>query len=511
MNTNSLYLPLLLLLLTNFSLFAQEDGEYYSLEEALAANPQDVRSLDLSEETFQTLPNSLKTFTKLKELSINSLELEDLGDFWSAFPELEYLDLDDNEISSLPPSFTKLQKLKTLYLADNKLSEEALSQIAQLKQLEELNLSNNKTLTNANWNALASLQNLKTIELLQLNLKTCPQVLSKLPKLNYADLGENEIEILEMTFGQSFHNIDLSNNPLHTLNIQAPNLKELYLNRTKIQTLPKNLPQLYYLSVDNAEMLEIPSQIMAYAQLKELSLIGNKIKELPQGLTQLQQLEELYLSSNQLTEFPAFFAQIPNLTELHLDHNIMRANKLKTPMKKLKLIYLNNNMIKADFFQGQYMPALEELYLTNCMLTNCPNFTGTPKLKTLYLDENMIEVLHPSLSQLKKLEELDVAGNEKLSFPQGMENLPLTSLNMSSTVNIDDVLEEDVTYDFPSFIAKLPNLESLEIANIPYKTLPKTWAAKSTLLYLDVSGTNIPYEQIKELSLYLDQCEINWK
>ncbi|WCL82754.1 leucine-rich repeat protein [Saprospira sp. CCB-QB6] len=511
MNTNSLYLPFLFLLLTNFSLFAQEDGEYYSLKEALAANPQDVRSLDLSEESFQTLPKSLNAFTKLKELSVNGIQLQEIGDFWAAFPELEYLDLDDNEIKSLPPSFTKLQKLKTLYLADNQLSEESLKQIAQLKNLEELNLSNNKTLTTANWNALANLQELKTIELLRLKLKTCPDVLSKLPKLNYVDLGENEIENVQMTFGPSFHNIDLSDNPLHTLDIQAPNLKELYLNRTKIQILPKKLPQLYYLSIDNAEMQEIPRQIMAYTQLKELSLIGNKIGELPQGLTQLQQLEELYLSNNQLMELPAFFAQIPNLTELHLDNNIIGINNLKTPMKKLKLIYLSDNIIDADFFKGEYMPALEELYLTNCMLTNCPNFTGAPNLKTLYLDENMIEILHPSLIQLKKLEELDVASNEKLVFPKGMENLPLTSLNISSSVSIDDVLEEDVVYDFPSFIAKLPKLESLEIANIPYKTIPKTWAAKSTLIYLDVSGTNIPYEQIKELGLYLDQCEISWK
>ncbi|WBM75947.1 leucine-rich repeat domain-containing protein [Saprospira grandis] len=250
---------------------------------------------------------------------------------------------------------------------------------------------------------------------------------------------------------------------------------------------------------------------MAYSQLKELSLIGNEIGELPESLTQLQQLEELLLSNNTLGEIPAFFAQIPNLTELHLDNNLIVVNNLEAPMKKLKLLYLSENIMGPNFFKGQYMPALEELYMSSCLLFSTPDFTGATKLKSIYLDANMIDKIHPSLAKLQELEELDLSNNEKLVFPKGMEKLPLTSLNISSCTSIDDLLEDDLVYEFPAFIAQLPKLESLEIANMPYNELPKVWASKASLLYLDVSGTKLSYEQIKEVGLYHDQCDIIWE
>lgn len=363
----------------------------------------------------------------------------------------------------------------------------------------------------ADWNALVSLKRLKTLELLRLNLKECPKVLGQLPALNYLDLGENKIEEIKLSFGANLQNLDLSSNPLQVLDIEAVGLKDLFLDRSEIQKLPKQLPQLNYLSLDNCGLTAVTGQIMAYTQLKELSLIGNKIGELPQSLTQLQQLEELYLSNNILEEIPAFFAQIPNLTELHIDNNLVAKNNLRAPMKKLKLLYLSENITGPNFFKGQYMPALEELYMSECLLFGTPDFTAATKLKSIYLDGNMIDKIHPSLAALKQLEELDLSNNEKLIFPKGMENLPLTSLNISSCIGLDDLLDDDVVYEFPTFIAQLPKLESLEIANMPYNKLPDTWASKATLLYLDVSGTKLSYDQIKAVGLYHDKCDIVWK
>ncbi|EJF53469.1 leucine-rich repeat (LRR) protein [Saprospira grandis DSM 2844] len=511
MKTNSLYLPFLFLLLASFPILAQEDGEYYSLEEALAANPKEVYILDLSEESFSRLPESLMAFTNLKELSVNGIELSEMGDIWGAFPNLEYLDLDDNAIQTLPSSLSQLSRLKTLYLASNELGPEALKQIAAIQSLEELNLSRNTAITGADWSVLASLKKLKTLELLRLNLKECPKVLGQLPALNYLDLGENKIEEIKLSFGANLQNLDLSKNPLHTLDIQAEGLKDLFLDRTKIQNLPNQLAQLNYLSLDNCGMEEVPSQIIAYSQLKELSLIGNEIAELPESLTQLQQLEELLLSNNTLMEIPAFFAQIPNLTELHIDNNLLVDNNLEAPMKKLKLLYLSENLTGPSFFKGQYMPALEELYMSDCLLFGTPDFTGATKLKSIYLDGNMIDKIHPSLVTLQELEELDLSNNEKLIFPKGMEKLPLISLNISSCIGMDDLLDDDVVYEFPAFIVQLPKLESLEVANMPYDNLPKVWASKATLLYLDVSGTKLSYEQIKEVGLHHDKCDIIWE
>ena len=507
MKTNSYFLAFVFLLLASLPILAQEDGEYYSLKDALAANPKEVYGLYLSQENFSSgLPKGLEAFTNLKELMINNSKLSKLSDIWGAFPNLEYLDLSDNRIEELPPSFSQLSKLKTLSLDSNKISPASLKQIAALNNLEELSLSNNPRLREANWDAFASLKKLKTLELVDLNLKKFPKVLCQLPALSSLDLSKNRLANLNLSFGPNLESLDLSNNPVWTIDLQAKGLKRLELDTTSVHTLPKRLDQLEYLSIDNCYLPYPPRGVLAYSQLKVLSASKNRIEQLPEPLAQLKQLEILHLSHNYIEELPAFFSELPNLKELYLDYNSLKKNNLSAPLRKLEMLDISHNGVRASFFKGQYMPALEELYMSRGNCYNTPDFTGANQLKIIYIDGHGMRNIHPSLAELPLLEELNLSENYQLVFPAGMEKLPLTSLNISSC--IDAFEEEEAIYEFPAFIAKLSNLESLEIANVPYAELPDNWASKAILDYLDVSGTKLPYKEIKEIGVDLEECTI---
>ena len=109
---------LLFFLVSSFSLFAQEDFVYKSLDTALE-NPDQVYQLQLRRKVFTAFPKELNKFSNLK-----------------------VLDLSKNKIKAFPDSLAFLSNLKTLHLSRNQI-ELIPATIALLKSLEELDLWNN--------------------------------------------------------------------------------------------------------------------------------------------------------------------------------------------------------------------------------------------------------------------------------------------------------------------------------------------------------------------------------
>ena len=109
---------LLFFLVSSFSLFAQEDFVYKSLDTALDS-PHLVYQLQLRRKGFTAFPKEL-----------------------NKFPNLKVLDLSKNKIKAFPDSLAFLSNLKTLHLSRNQI-EFIPATIALMKSLEELDLWNN--------------------------------------------------------------------------------------------------------------------------------------------------------------------------------------------------------------------------------------------------------------------------------------------------------------------------------------------------------------------------------
>lgn len=203
-------------------------------------------------------------------------------------------------------NFNDPLKVTSLNLSEQKLTQLPLK-IADMKNLQELNLSGNR-----------------------LDLWQAMPLLKKLKKLKILDLSDNELEVLPKSLGQltNLTTLDLSRNKLSDLSIETEQLKKLQ-----------------YLDLDNNNLRRFPAEINKLIHLQSVSLSHNKLSVLPR-LDSLKNLRELNLSLNNFTTLPGEIKWLPKLTHLYLGYNSI--DSLPEEMEKLQcltFLYLNNNQL----------------------------------------------------------------------------------------------------------------------------------------------------------------------
>ncbi|KAF5284093.1 hypothetical protein FQA39_LY17142 [Lamprigera yunnana] len=102
-----------------------------------------LRTLDISDNKFVTLPNEISRFIHLKQLYLNKNKLAKLPDCIGALTKLELLNASHNNLNGLPRTVTNLIHLKQVYFSNNKLRDFPLV-FCGLKHLDILDLSKNE-------------------------------------------------------------------------------------------------------------------------------------------------------------------------------------------------------------------------------------------------------------------------------------------------------------------------------------------------------------------------------
>lgn len=102
-----------------------------------------LRTLDISDNKFITLPNEISRFILLKQLNVNKNKLTKLPDCIGALTKLELFNGSHNNLTSLPRTISNLIHLKQVYLSDNHFNEFPLV-FTGLKHLDVLDLSRNE-------------------------------------------------------------------------------------------------------------------------------------------------------------------------------------------------------------------------------------------------------------------------------------------------------------------------------------------------------------------------------
>ena len=148
-------------------------------------------------------------------------------------------------------------------------------------------------------------------------------------------------------------------------NLQLPinfgnltNLKELCLNKNKIQTLPNSfskLTALKELELCNNNIKIFPKEIEKLINLKSLYLSKNNIQILPNNIRKLYNLEKLCLSYNNLTSLPEGIGQLSSLKTLNLSSNQnlrVLPGSLRNLARSLVLLDLSGTNI-PEFGEGE--------------------------------------------------------------------------------------------------------------------------------------------------------------
>lgn len=122
------------LLFTTINCFAQKI-ETYSLEQALAANPDTIFALDLSHLKLDTVPAEIAKFTHLTYLDLSKNKLSKLPDFLADLEYLKTVNISKNKFDVFPLVLTRIDSL-TVLLANRNQFDRLPESIGYCKNLE---------------------------------------------------------------------------------------------------------------------------------------------------------------------------------------------------------------------------------------------------------------------------------------------------------------------------------------------------------------------------------------
>ena len=440
-----------------------------------------------------TIPSWLYTLPSLLELDLSHNKfIGHIGEF--QFDSLEMIDLSMNELNgSIPTSIFELVNLSFLYLFSNNLSGVLeTSKFEKLRNLIDLDLSNNMLPLTTSVHSNSMLPNIETLDLSHNNISGMFSWNVGKDTLGHLNLSYNSISGFEMQPWKSMQILDLHSNllqgPLPTptnstyffsvshnklsgeislLICKASSMGVLDLSHNNLSgMLPHCLGNFSkHLSVLNLRRNQfqgiIPQTFLKGNSFKTLDFNSNQLEGLvPRSLIICKELEVLNLGNNKINDtFPHWLGALPKLQVLVLRFNHFHGqigfSKIKSPFMSLRIIDLAHNDLKGD---------LPEMYLRSLkaiMNIDEGNMTREYIGDVYYQDSMMVTIKGSEIEFVKILNTfttIDFSSNKFQGvIPECIGNLnSLRGLNLSHNY---------LTGHIPLSFKKFKMLESLDLSS----------------------------------------------
>lgn len=275
------------------------------LEHAELQNLTGLLKLNLANNRLTHLPPYFGAYTALRVLNISSNFLESFPPFLCNMESLVEIDLSFNSIDQFPEEIKNLHNLEKLVITNNRLDGVLPSTLAQLPNLNRLDIKYN-AITNIN-----VLSELPKLEILYAEHNFISQFCGSFERLRHLKLNSNPLTKFELTSPlATLKLLNLSKAQLASIDESfkhMPSLENLVLDRNHFVSLPPqigNLRKLEHLSIANNSLGELPPEVGCLCELKVLDVRGNNLRKLPMELWWANKLETLNASSNVLENFP---------------------------------------------------------------------------------------------------------------------------------------------------------------------------------------------------------------
>uniref|UniRef100_A0A8C2CZT0 Protein scribble homolog n=1 Tax=Cyprinus carpio TaxID=7962 RepID=A0A8C2CZT0_CYPCA len=335
---------------------------------------------------------------------------------------LEELLLDANQLRELPKPFFRLHNLRKLGLSDNEI-QKLPPDVANFTQLVELDISRNEIFTHTSC--------------------VLPDGFTQLRGLAHLSLNDPD------TLGA------------------LPNLRELWLDRNQLSSLPPelgNLRQLVCLDVSENRLSQLPTEISGLIALTDLLLSENLLEVLPDSIGSLKKLSILKVNQNRLVHLTDSIGECENLTELMLTENLLQSlPRSLGKLKKLTNLNVDRNRVSS-------VPA---------------ELGGCVSLNVLSLRDNRLGKLPAELANATELHVLDVAGNRLQNLPFALANLNLKAMwlaeNQSQPMLKFQTEDDERTGEKVLTCYLLPQQPSSSLENLLDRSADETWPTDTNL------------------------------
>jgi Leucine-rich repeat (LRR) protein len=468
----------------------------------------------------------MKLLTRLGKLHMKNNSLTKVPGVVPMLTTLVELSMSGNRILALPPALCLCTGIQSLDVSYNFL-------IAPPAETHEGGIR-------SVYSYLGSLyiaQYDKQLHLTHWNLQGFPLDGNFLTSLTVMNLRHNQIRTLPPIFGFYAHvvNLNLDHNLLETLPEQ-------------IRSLHASITEMH---VSNNLLLKLPSGLFHLTSLTRLNLAENKLKVIPDDVCKLTMLRYLDLDFNRVQIIPEALASMSRLQELFLEDNPI---KLVTPssftncksMRHLKvqvewmddMIAWRKDMSTYKQIQGHGVkcPPTEVLmcgsdaiwkYLIVCsnskttkvlelsrvtfwmleMEDASQRFYSWPEdlcryehLERLSLAGNFLRTVHPTVSCLTNLVELDLESNRLRSLPTTLANCTaLERIMLLRNPDLTSPSREITSKGSAPTIAFLQCLHRAETENIvifegaSYRRLPIEILHLTNAVDMSISKNNIEF------------------
>jgi len=254
-----------------------------------------LKTLNLCNNNLRYLPEFFSNLRSLSHLNLSYNDIRYLPRNFGKLNTLYSIDLNHNQLLQLPPSFKQLQNLRYLNLHGNKL-EKIPNVLFKLRDLTQLEVGLNELIQIQT--AITDCSSLRKLCLggNEINQDSLGNIL-RLKNLNELDLYDNKLrEIPDKIDKQNhFEILSLHNNQLNSLPKSfkyLDSLESIDLSWNNFKTIPEELIELQnlkYIDFSGNKINSIPSSIIKLKSLKSLNLIYNKIHQLPDSLLTLKE------------------------------------------------------------------------------------------------------------------------------------------------------------------------------------------------------------------------------